>query len=338
MNLNGYIMSKDKRVVEITDSEVKVLDDKLCPYLIKRLKDIDIWLENRAIDTHRPSSRILRKVLRLTTTNRIEMVLKFNAVSLTDTYWFKTKDSNLKWSEVIKAEDYFSDVIINNRIDQNSLLENLRTYELTNTGSYEKCWKKYEEDWYMIKKQSEEENISEYYSYKLGEFLGFNIAKYEILSKNLISSKNFINNYAYNFEDAFSLVDEEEDVDYNFQQLISISPKLAEGYFKMLIFDALFMNVDRHTHNYGILRDTENGELIDFAPLYDHNMCLYGSRFNMTNKSPQVFFDNIIEGKKYFSGYKLPIIYKELLDKICPDEVITNFVYNNYLELKEILK
>lgn len=338
MLINGYVMSKDIKVAEIKNNEVTILDSKLCPLLLNRVKDINTWLENRAIDMHRPSSRILRKILRLTTTNNVEIVLKYNAVSLTDTYWFKPTNQDTNWSEVTKATDYFSNIILEDELDQDDIPENLRTFELTNTGSYEKCWKKDKGKWYIIKKQTRKENISEYYAYTLGKFLGFNVAKYEILSENLISSENFIRDYSYNFEDAFSIVDEEEDVNYNFKLLRDLSPNLVEGYFKMLVFDALFMNVDRHTHNYGILRDVLTGDVVTFAPLYDHNMSLYGSKFNLKDRSPSMFFDNVREGRKYCKDYKLPIIYKELLDKICEDKVVTNFIYNNYLEIKNILQ
>ena len=42
----------------------------------------------------------------------------------------------------------------------------------------------------------------------------------------------------------------------------------------MLVFDALTLNVDRHAGNYGVIVDNRTGEVISFAPLFDHNLAL----------------------------------------------------------------
>jgi hypothetical protein len=42
----------------------------------------------------------------------------------------------------------------------------------------------------------------------------------------------------------------------------------------MAFFDGLIFNMDRHEHNFGILRDTETGRILGMAPLYDHNIAL----------------------------------------------------------------
>ena len=34
------------------------------------------------------------------------------------------------------------------------------------------------------------------------------------------------------------------------------------------------MNMDRHTNNYGFLRDRQTGKILSLAPLFDHNIAL----------------------------------------------------------------
>lgn len=41
---------------------------------------------------------------------------------------------------------------------------------------------------------------------------------------------------------------------------------------EMVIADAVSLNVDRHQGNYGFLVDNETGSVVDFAPLFDHNL------------------------------------------------------------------
>ena len=54
-----------------------------------------------------------------------------------------------------------------------------------------------------------------------------------------------------------------------------ISAEAFESLRTMYIFDALVCNTDRHANNYGFLRDNTTGELVGFAPLFDHNLALF---------------------------------------------------------------
>lgn len=332
--VSGYVMSGDEIVAKVINNDVDILQDNLCPLLIKRTTNITDWLENRAIDRHRPSSRILRKMLRITNSNDINVVLKFNAVSITDNYWFKTLDSNETWNEVKSATDYFSSYILDGCIDLDA--EYGRTFELTNIGSYEKCWKKYNNQWYMLKKQSKVEIDSEYTSYKIAKILDFPVAEYKKGENDIIITKSFINNWNYNFEDAYSIVGDEEDVSYNFNLLKQYGNKVLQGYYNMLVFDAIVMNTDRHTHNYGVLKDIVTGKVIDFAPLYDHNMTLKACKSILKDKSNRLFFDNVLE---FLNLYKPnPIKYIDVNDfkSVTDDIKLQDFIINNYKEIKKI--
>lgn len=336
--INGILMSKDIEIATIKDNTVSILNHRLEPLLLRRLNDIESWLENRVIDKHRPTSRILRKMLRLTTSSDLDVVLKFNAVSLTDTYWIKEEGSNMKWEDVKKCTDYFSELIINNKIDLYKDFENKRTFELTNVGSYEKCWKYNEEtnDWYMIKRQSTEEVESEMIAYKVAKLLNIPVAEYKKLSDTLIQCKNFIHDWEYNFEDAYSIVDEEEGVEFNIHKFMNLKSSLVEEYIKMKILDCIIMNVDRHTRNYGILRDINTGEVISMAPMFDHNMCLTANKSVLKEESPKMYFDEI-EDAINFSGttITLPTLTKSHF-QLSNDENINEFLWNNYSKILNI--
>ena len=53
MSINGTLMSKDVIIAEIINSKINMLREDLCPLLLLRTKDIELWLEQRAIDNHR---------------------------------------------------------------------------------------------------------------------------------------------------------------------------------------------------------------------------------------------------------------------------------------------
>ena len=64
--MDKLVMSKD-RVVARFDSMNHLVwkDEALCPFYLKRTGNLDGWLASRAIDSHRPNSRLLKKALRL---------------------------------------------------------------------------------------------------------------------------------------------------------------------------------------------------------------------------------------------------------------------------------
>ena len=62
---NYYIMSGDTAVAKWENGELTVLNDTLLPLFLKRVHNAELWLETRAIDSHRANSRLLKKALRL---------------------------------------------------------------------------------------------------------------------------------------------------------------------------------------------------------------------------------------------------------------------------------
>ena len=49
---------------------------------------------------------------------------------------------------------------------------------------------------------------------------------------------------------------------------------LGREYLDILFMDALCFNMDRHTKNYGILRDRDTGKVLRMAPNFDNNIAL----------------------------------------------------------------
>lgn len=43
---------------------------------------------------------------------------------------------------------------------------------------------------------------------------------------------------------------------------------------KMVWLDTLCFNMDRHTKNFGLLRDRNSGQILNMAPNYDNNIAL----------------------------------------------------------------
>ena len=274
--MDFYIMSGDITVAKWQDNRLEVLNRALLPIYLLNTGNVEKWLEMRAIDCHRANSRLLKKALRLTEKDDVTTVVSVNAVTITDNYWIKPLNSDLTYADVRFDNDYFSNLALTGSYDSFNKAANskhTRTPELTNIGSYEKCWKLVGGNWWMYKKANHEEMFSELFIYKLGVVLGFNMAEYE-RGRGYIKTKDFTDNARINFESAYSFMGDNEDYIDNVNVLRRLCLGSVSDYIKMLFLDTICANPDRHTFNYGILRNTDTGEIIGLAPNFDNNMAL----------------------------------------------------------------
>ena len=105
--INGKLMSGDREIASIRDNEIVDCVEALLPLYLKRTRNLEGWLASRAIDAHRTNSRLLKKVLRLKTSDDAETALAVNAATITDQYWIKPDDSELCWEDVRFKENFF---------------------------------------------------------------------------------------------------------------------------------------------------------------------------------------------------------------------------------------
>ena len=273
LEISGNIMSRDTVAGMVKDGRITESDTSLLPLYLKRTGDIEGWLRSRAIDSHRTNSRLLKKALRLSLANDVELVLRVNAATITDAYWFCEDGASLKYEDVRFKENFFDRLALHG--DPDSFNQQYSpTPELTNIGSFEKCWRPVDGRWWMIKQGNELERFSELFICRLGQALGFAMANY-LPENGTIKSPDFTDGASVNYEAADGIVGDDEDYFLNFEAFWSLSPDLAEQYLKIIYLDALCFNMDRHTKNYGVLRDVESGAILRMAPNYDNNIALF---------------------------------------------------------------
>ena len=308
--MDFYIMNKDSVVAKWQSDKLEIFNESLLPLYLKNTGNVDRWLETRAIDYHRANSRLLRKALRLAEKDDISTVITVNAVTITDSYWIKPLDSELTYSDVRFDSDYFSNLALNGTYDSFNRVANSKTSktpELTNTGSFEKCWKLKSGQWWMHKKANHDEMFSELFIYQLGLKLDFKMAEY-LRGTGIVKTKDFTNNAAVNFEPAYSFMGDNEDYIETINALESLCPHAISDYVKMLFLDTICANPDRHTFNFGILRDTSTGDILGLAPNFDNNMALISRGYpkNTTGKNDLLIrlFNDLI---KYDESLKVHI-------------------------------
>lgn len=321
---NYFIMSADIVVARWENEKLTVYNDDLLPLYLKRISDADSWLETRAIDSHRANSRLLKKALRLTERDDISTVISVNGVTITDNYWIKELDSDLRYEDVRFKNDYFSNLALKgsySSFNRAANSKNTRTPELTNTGSFEKCWKLRNGEWWMYKKANHNEMFSELFVCRLGQALNMKMAEYE-RGEGFVKTPDFTQNAAVNFEPASAFMGDNEDYEAVTEKLQTICPSAIPDYVRMIFLDTVAANPDRHTNNFGLLRDVDNGKLLGLAPNFDNNMALIARGYPSNPKSSDLLirlFNELLENHPNYRDF-LPAISRETVRK-CVDEL-----------------
>ena len=317
---NYYIMSGDTTVAKWGNNELTVFDNRLLPLYLKRVHNADMWLETRAIDSHRANSRLLKKALRLKEKDDISTVLHVNAATITDNYWVKPLDSELKYKDIRFSDDYFAELALRGSYASFNKAANTKrsnTPELTNIGSFEKCWRLIDGKWWMFKSANHDEQFSEVFIYHLGKAIGMNMAVYKHGDK-CVKSLDFTDGASVNFEPAFAFMGDNEDYEDVTEVLAELCPQAVGGFVKMIFLDTVVANPDRHTANFGLLRSTETGELIGFAPVFDHNMALISRGYPKVPTKRDILitlFNDFLSAHPDFIQL-IPIITEEMIMNI----------------------
>jgi len=273
MRLNGEIRSRDVPISVVRDGLLIECSEALLPLYLQRTKDVEAWLRGRAIDAHRTNSRLLKKALRIGSADDMDTVLSVHAATITDTYWFCPECEILTYADVQFKENHFAALAL--RGDPDSFNQGYsRTPELTNIGSYEKCWILRDGAWHMVKQGNDLERFSEMFISRLGAALGFPMAEYRQEDETVLSP-DFTDSAAVNFESADGIVGDNEDYCRNFDAFYAMSPDIAREYLQIIYMDTLCFNMDRHTRNYGVLRDVDSGAVLSMAPNFDNNVALF---------------------------------------------------------------
>lgn len=348
---NATIMFKDIPVVRIENGLTTVLNEILCPLYFKHFSAPACWLANRAADNTRPNVRAVKKAIGIEDYNDIETALFVNAATITDCFWIKRDNEDYKWNDVqFKFNDY-ADIALNGIKNENEKGKGPRTPELTNTGSFEKCWCLEDGKWWMYKTGDENEIFSELFVCELGKQLNFPMAHYEY-ADGYIKTLDFTDNASVNLEPIASVVGDDEDYDKSFNYFYSLSPKFAEEFLKIIYLDTVCQNPDRHTFNYGVLRDINSGEILSLAPNYDNNMALLARNQALNSDRSKdglmnYFFDFLQKNQtavKMLKDMDIPTITNEMLS-VCFNNIplkvnepaVSKFVINGQKRVEELL-
>lgn len=347
-----WLMCRDERIARIVDNRIEIDNPALLPLQLARTADFDGWLSMRAVDSHRTNSRLLKKALRLEKKDDISTALHFNAATITDAYWVKPPDSELTYEDVRFKTNQFDMLALCGDADAFNQHPS-RTPELTNTGSFEKCWRLIDGTWWMYKSENALERFFELFAYQLAKKLHIPAAIYE-LDGPYVRSRDFTDSASFNFESAYGIIGEDADERSIYDKLMRLDERVAKAFVQMSFFDALLFNMDRHEQNYGVLRDVATGEILGMAPLFDHNIALISRGYprNLTRANDRLIHDFAVLVKERDTGFVLPRLTRDAVRSALaltqmqppadealaesPEKFVVDFIMNGYRQIQKL--
>lgn len=319
------LMHKDDRVVKLfvnkqtgkIEKICDVFDNKLLPIgTTDKKRSIDQfkfreWWESRSIPATRDNIKEVMDLLNVD--NLLALVVKCNGLSLTDQYWIKPVSEDLKWRDINFFDNDFSNDIGN--IIYRKKTPNKETKydspESTSTGNLKKRWDIFDDQRVLIKSGTnpfKQEPINEYVASAVAKALDIPCVSYGLLP-NPNDPQSICLDFIKKDEDfvsAFQIMkvlqrDNNTSIYDHFIRCCKYLkiPSYKDYLNKMLVFDFIIANEDRHMNNFGFIRNVYGKKEFYSAPIFDN-----GNSFGFNKIESQMDdFDNI-EFKPFYSNYK----------------------------------
>lgn len=286
MNLfdeNNYIlMNKDEEIATFhIDFEFQeIIIEKVLSSLPSWINKLDVFIANRRAPKHREN---MKQLLKESGCDTLEGYLNItHSLSLVDTFWVKPINSSLKWSDVSLYTHPFNEVIAKTAFEGGLHGRQLSTTspEYGTDGSFAKCWVRENGIIKMLKRGSSGarnaglEPYSEFYASQVIGHITNDYVKYDIRTRDekLCSVCDCFTNEEFGFVPYDAVFPGNTNIADVLRNMGSLG--FEEKVKDMFVVDAVIFNEDRHKNNFGFIVDNEKQEIVDMAPLFDHNISL----------------------------------------------------------------
>lgn len=301
MNKNNEIAILEyNEVLSGFDRIYEIIDIDYAPLILKNyyeeekdtllfLRKLDDWFKGRGIPSWRDKLDLLLHRLNIETTS--ELLDKAFGLSLSDQYWIKPYDLDIKYDDINFFDndfDYFEFMEASFSLNSKTIKSenSLKTPNNTTDGMLKKAWIIEDGTRYLLKggyKNDILQPFNEVLASEICKRLSFKHVEYTLdIYKDLVVSKCpcFINKNtelitAYQIRNNMIRHDNTKDYEDYIEILEKYDIKDARIKLEnMYILDYLIMNEDRHLNNFGIIRDVNTLEWLDVAPIFDNGQSL----------------------------------------------------------------
>lgn len=117
---------------------------------------------------------------------------------------------------------------------------------------------------------------------------------------------------------------DDEDYETNYQVFLRFGQEVADQYVELLLMDTICRNADRHTYNYGLLREQKTGKVVSLAPNFDNNIALISGGMDDGPRRPDLLTELLEEFEAatgavtdYTARHEIPTMTPELIAQCC---------------------
>ena len=321
MNKNTEVLVADydsalKLFTEII--EIKNID--YAPYILKKIylaqteEDIRVtltdWFKGRGIPSWRDRLDLL--LYRLGIDRPEELIDKSFGLSLSDQYWIKPYDSNIKYDDInffdhdFDASD-FLEATFTNRTFTVTNESSLKTPNNTTDGILKKTWIIENGTRYLLKGGYKNEILQPFNEVLASEIckrLDFEHVEYtiDIVKEKVVSKCACLTTKDTEIIPAYQIMHGEKKnkniIDYENYIKILEDNGILDARVKlenMYILDFLIMNEDRHLNNFGIIRDVNTLKWLNTCPIFDNgqslNIVSYDDDTVITSGEGRLFYE-----------------------------------------------
>jgi hypothetical protein len=299
-DIEVLVANYDKAIKAFTEI-LEIKNINYAPLIIKKsykennINDDDFriiitnWFRGRGIPSWRDKLDLLLHRLNISTSE--ELLDKAFGLSLSDQYWIKPYESDIKYEDINFFDNDFEyleflEASLSLNSDSIKNEASLRTPNNTTNGMVKKAWIIDNNKRYLLKSGYKNEILQPFNEVLASEIcnrLGFNHVDYSIeVFKDVIVSKCecFINKDtefipASQIEFGSNVNKDSKDYESYIKVLEENGiTNVREKMENMYILDYLIMNEDRHLNNFGIIRDVNTLKWIDIAPIFDNGQSL----------------------------------------------------------------
>lgn len=209
-----------------------------------------------------------------------------HCLSLNDSYWVTKSNSKMLFEDYNlfdnKIDEVLSLVAYTGHTESEKRKVGL-TSEWTTDGSFPKAWRRINGGTYLYKSGMRvpgfpegKSSYSEFFASQILDTMGLRHVPYTLhkWKGRLASVCPLFNTKDVSYVPFHRVFDVSSPWDV-LRSALMVSREAFEDIRAMYIFDILVANGDRHTLNFGFLRDNQTGRLIGTAPIFDNNAALF---------------------------------------------------------------
>ena len=216
-----------------------------------------------------------------------ELALKCFGLSLTDHYWIKPRDSEIRWKDINFFDNAFSGDIGNMLFGGKSGDSiDFISPDSTSDGQLKKKWTICGDDRMLIKcgrAPYKQEPFNEVIASRIGALLGIWHTEYTLAeqdSEPCCLCRDFIDGNT-ELVPAWRIIQTKKQPNSKsmYQHFVDCAdalgiPNVREFLDQMIVIDYIITNEDRHLNNFGAIRNAETLEWLGMAPIYDSGSSL----------------------------------------------------------------